>query len=268
MPKIKIPLLPVLDGFEDGDIQIRSFGQFNTKIHCHQKTQLIAAEKGTLYLYSEKGSYCIPAHYYAYIAASLEHKFISRSQRVEIKTIFLELPQEITCNGKTLDIAIFPPSSLLDNFLSFGEQHWPGHQNPDLKTASLQALKKMLPFLLTKPIYLYTHPPKSEALLKAVEFITGALGENLTVPSISKAANIPERTLSRLFKQETGMTIFQFIKTSRMQKALELMEDPSMNISEIVYHIGYESTATFSNLFKQLVGISPQKYRQRFLLLA
>ena len=96
MPKIKIPLLPVLDGFEDGDIQIRSFGQFNTKIHCHQKTQLIAAEKGTLYLYSEKGSYCIPAHYYAYIAAGLEHKFISRSQRVEIKTIFLELPQEIT----------------------------------------------------------------------------------------------------------------------------------------------------------------------------
>ena len=67
-------------------------------------------------------------------------------------------------------------------------------------------------------------------------------------------------------KQETGMTIFQFIKTSRMQKALELMEDPSMNISEIVYHIGYESTSTFSNLFKQLVGISPQKYRRRFLL--
>jgi len=33
----------------------RSYGQFNTKIHCHEKTQLIAAEKGTLYLYSEQG---------------------------------------------------------------------------------------------------------------------------------------------------------------------------------------------------------------------
>ncbi|MDB5133630.1 MAG: hypothetical protein JWP37_233 [Mucilaginibacter sp.] len=54
------------------------------------------------------------------------------------------------------------------------------------------------------------------------------------------------------------MTLFQFIKTCRMQKALELMEASPMNISEIVYHIGYESTATFSNLFKQLVGISPQ----------
>jgi AraC-like DNA-binding protein len=266
MPKVKIPQLPLRDGFEDGGIEIRSYGQFNTKIHCHEKTQLIAAEKGTLYLYSEQGSYCIPAHYYAYIAARLDHKFISRSERVEIRTIFLKLPQELTCNGKTLDIAIFPPSSLLDNYLDFGEQHWPGRQNPDLKAASLRALKKMLPFLLTKPIYLFTHPPKSEALLKAVEFITGALGENLTVLSISKVANIPERTLSRLFKQETGMTLFQFIKTSRMQKALELMEDPSMNISEIVYHIGYESTATFSNLFKQLVGISPQKYRQQFLL--
>jgi len=57
---------------------------------------------------------------------------------------------------KTLDIAIFPPSSLLDNFLSFGEQHWQGRQNAALKVASLQALKKMLPFFTDKthlPVY-------------------------------------------------------------------------------------------------------------------
>jgi hypothetical protein len=94
MPKVKIPQLPLRDGFEDGDIEIRSYGQFNTKIHCHEKTQLIAAEKGTLYLYSEQGSYCIPAHYYAYIAARLDHKFIPGPSAWRSKRYFWNSPRK------------------------------------------------------------------------------------------------------------------------------------------------------------------------------
>ena len=92
-----------------------------------------------------------------------------------------------------------------------------------------------------------------------------SLNENLTISSLSSFSQIPERTLSRLFKKEMGMTIFQFIKLRRMQMALELMEDKALNINEIVYRIGYESTSTFSNLFKALIGTSPQKYRQSLL---
>lgn len=50
-----------------------------------------------------------------------------------------------------------------------------------------------------------------------------------------------------------------------MQLALELLEDQSLHISEIVYKIGYDSIPTFSNLFKELIGISPQRYRQGLL---
>ncbi|GGH15228.1 helix-turn-helix domain-containing protein [Sphingobacterium alkalisoli] len=264
MPKVQIATLPCIQDIKDGDIEIRLFGQFNTEIHFHEKVQLVSPEMGTVYLYSEKGNFCIPAGHYAYISSCVNHKLVSRSHNLKLKTIFLDM-----CDDRYISdmgaITIFPPSSLLDNLLAFGEQYWLDNNNYDLKVSGLSYLKKVLPYILTSPLKLYTQPPQSEALLRVAEHIASSLNENITISSISTFINIPQRTLSRLFKSETGMTIFQFIKLSRMQMALELMEDKSLNINEIVYRIGYESTSTFSNLFKQLMGTSPQKYRQDFL---
>lgn len=123
----------------------------------------------------------------------------------------------------------------------------------------------MLAHILISPLKLHAQPPKSESLLKVVEYITQSISEQITIASLSQHVNIPERTLSRQFKKETDITIFQFIKLSLMQLALELLEDQSLHISEIVYKIGYDSIPTFSNLFKELIGISPQRYRQGLL---
>lgn len=264
MPKTPISQLGCVEKIEDGTIEIRYFGQFNTKIHHHEQTQLISPEKGTVYLYSECGNYCIPSNHYVYVAPNVKHRLISRSQNLKLKTIYLNLSHELDGNDGLLNIQVFSPSLLLDNLLDFGIRHLNSRENTDLKAPCLASLKMMLPFLLTNPIQLYTQAPKSEKLLYAIEFIIDSLGENLTITSISEKANMSERSLFRLFKKETGMTLFQFIKLSRMQRAIELMEDPTLSISEIVYQIGYESIATFSNIFKQLVGMSPQKYRNHF----
>lgn len=265
MPKAPISILACMEQTKDGDIEIRSYGQFNTEIHYHETAQLISPEMGTVYLYSENGSFCIPAGHYAYIPRHVQHKLVSRSRNLRLKTIFLDIDEKNSDIPDRKTTAIFPPSSLLDNLLDFGQRHWLSDTNHELKETGLLSLKKMLPYILRSPLKLCTRPPQSESLIKVSEYITNSLNENITVSSISSFINIPERTLSRLFKKETGMTIFQFIKLSRMQMALELMEDAELNINEIVYRVGYESSSTFSTLFKKLVGTSPQKYRQEFL---
>lgn len=265
MPKAPISTLPCMKQTKDGDIEIRSYGQFNTEIHYHEKTQLISPEMGTVYLYSENGSFCIPAGHYAYIPSHVHHKLVSRSHNLRLKTIFLDINEKNSAIPDWGTTSVFPPSSLLDNLLDFGQQHGFSDTNYELKEIGVLSLKKMLPYILKTPLKLSTRPPQSEPLLKVSEYITNSLNENITVASISSFINIPERTLFRLFKKETGMTIFQFIKLSRMQMALELLEDAELNISEIVYRVGYESPSTFSTLFKELIGTSPQKYRQEYL---
>ena len=123
MPKVQISTLPCIERVKDGDIEIRFFGQFNTEIHYHEKAQLISPEMGTVYLYSEKDSFCIPAGHYAYISPSINHKLVSRSHNLKLKTIFIDLPDESYMSNWGA-VAIFPPSSLLDNLLAFGEQYW------------------------------------------------------------------------------------------------------------------------------------------------
>lgn len=265
MPKAQISTLPCIENIKDGEIEIRFFGQFNTEIHFHEKAQLVSPEMGTVYLYSQKGSFCIPSGHYAYISSCIEHKLVSRSHNLRLKTIFLDLEQNESFTSDWGAVAIFSPSSLLDNLLIFGQQYWSDGKNYGLKDSGLLSLKKMLPYIFKTPLKLYTQPPQSEALLRVAEYINSSLSENLTISSLSNFSQIPERTLSRLFKKETGMTIFQFIKLRRIQMALELMEDNALNINEIVYRVGYESASTFSNLFKELIGTSPQKYRQYFL---
>lgn len=262
MPKAYISTLDCTPSINDGDIEIRYFGQFNTEIHEHEKAQLISPEMSAVYLYSEKGSFCVPARHYAYVGAHVKHKLISRSSNLKLKTIFLDLNQEQYNIAHWGNIAIFSPSTLLDHLLAFGVQHWSNH---DLKEIGLLSLKKMLTHIFLTPLKLHAQPPNSESLLKVVEYITKYISEQITIETLSRHINIPERTLSRQFKKETDITLFQFIKLSRMQLALELLEDESLNISEIVYRVGYDSIPTFSNLFKELIGISPQKYRQTFL---
>jgi len=265
MPRIQISTLPCMEAVADGEMELKSFGQFNTKIHYHEKAQLLSPEMGVVYLYSEKGNFCLPAGHYAYISSGVNHKLVSRSQNLKLKTVFLDMSANQSKAFCRNGIAIFQPSSLLDNLLIFGKQHWFKKGNDDLRTSGLLYLKMVLPHILKTPLKLSIQPPQSELLLGVVEYIVSSLDEHIKISSIADFINISERTLFRLFKKETGMTIFQFIKLSRMQMALELLEDEELNINEIVYRVGYDSASTFSNLFKELLGTSPQKYRQNFL---
>lgn len=265
MPKAPITILPCTENIDDGAIEIRYFGQFNTEIHQHEHAQLISPEMSMVYLYSEKGSFCIPARHYAYVDPHVKHKLVSISPNLKLKTIFLDLNKEQHNITHWSNIAIFSPCTLLDHFLDFGLQHWQDQNNLKLRKLGLLSLKNMLPHLLSNPLKLHQHPPTSESLLKVVAYIVNNIAEHITITALSQHSNIPERTLSRQFKYETGITIFQFIKLSRMQMALELLENESLQISEIVYMVGYDSIPTFSNLFKELMGISPQKYRQVLL---
>lgn len=262
MPKKNISKLSCEEMLNNGSIEIRSYGQFNTQMHQHDKAQLISPEKGTAYLYSSHGSFCIPAHYYAYIASNTEHKLISRSPDLKLRTVFIDLSKEVQHTYNIKNISVFYPSSLLDYYLEFGEAHW---NDENLRDICLPALIAMLPHLLKNPLKLNTHPPESELLLKLTTYIQHSLSEKLTVSLLAQKFNISERSLSRCFKQETGITLFQYIKLSRMQRAIELLENKTLNISEVVYEVGYESISTFSTLFKDLMGTSPQKYRQQFL---
>lgn len=86
----------------------------------------------------------------------------------------------------------------------------------------------------------------------------------LRLEDIAAQAMMSTRTLSRRFREQTGTTPLQWLNRSRLRQAQCLLETTDHSIEWIASHVGFGSSTTFRDQFKQLVGISPRAYRRAF----
>ncbi|MDR1094220.1 MAG: helix-turn-helix domain-containing protein [Clostridiales bacterium] len=65
-----------------------------------------------------------------------------------------------------------------------------------------------------------------------------------------------------LFKRHTGRAPKEYIQEKRLQRAKELLADPSLSLEEISLNCGFEYYSQFSSFFKKAAGANPLKYRK------
>ncbi|MNN39328.1 HTH-type transcriptional activator Btr [compost metagenome] len=69
--------------------------------------------------------------------------------------------------------------------------------------------------------------------------------------------------LSKLFKQETGLTLTDYIIEIRIRKAKQLLKNAhDLKVHEIGTEVGYPDPAYFNKLFKRIVGVTPNEYKR------
>ena len=95
--------------------------------------------------------------------------------------------------------------------------------------------------------------------------IESHLGEDLSLVRLAELVFLNPSYLSRMYKQETGANLSDFIEEMRMKKARELLLDDQTKINEIARLVGYESAASFTRFFKKSLNLSPQEYRSLHL---
>lgn len=78
----------------------------------------------------------------------------------------------------------------------------------------------------------------------------------------SERLHISEAHLSRIVKQETEMTVLQWIN-SCIKHAKQLLRYTHMNMSEIAFDLHFTSAEYFRYFFRRETGISPIAYRQQ-----
>jgi iron complex transport system substrate-binding protein len=93
-------------------------------------------------------------------------------------------------------------------------------------------------------------------------YIKRNFARDLTIESIANAINYSPSHVSRLFKDELNMTIFDYITEVRISKSKELLERTDLQVVAVAEVVGYKDSAYFSRIFKKRVGISPSEYRR------
>lgn len=99
---------------------------------------------------------------------------------------------------------------------------------------------------------------------RVTQYIEMNLEKTLSASQLSDIAGISSDYLIRRFKQETGMTIKQYVAKRRCEVAAGLLADSKFSIQEIAAHVGYEDRTYFARVFREWSGASPQKYRARY----
>lgn len=104
------------------------------------------------------------------------------------------------------------------------------------------------------------------ALIFIQNFIEEHLSEDLSLVRLAEQVRLNPSYLSRLYKQETGLNLSEFIDNTRMTKAKELLNYNNIRINEVARMVGYETAASFTRFFRKMSGYSPQEYQEAFHL--
>ena len=86
------------------------------------------------------------------------------------------------------------------------------------------------------------------------------LEEPPSLRELGKIVGCSPYYLSRTFSKEAGMTIPQFLRQRRMEKAAELLRAGRLNVTEVALEVGYNSMSHFSQAFCQTMGCCPAMY--------
>lgn len=96
-----------------------------------------------------------------------------------------------------------------------------------------------------------------EKILRARDFMIQNLERNLTIPMIANQVGTNQCYLKKGFKAIIGQSVFEFLKSNRMQKSKYLLQNTQKSIQEISNEVGYASLSSFSQSFKKFYGINP-----------
>jgi YesN/AraC family two-component response regulator len=95
---------------------------------------------------------------------------------------------------------------------------------------------------------------------KAINLIHEHILQDLTLQFIAKQINVHPNYLSKLFKNEVGMTITEFINRKKIDESKYFLLHSDLSISEIAHLFTYCNQSYYSSLFKKYTNISPKQY--------
>lgn len=102
-------------------------------------------------------------------------------------------------------------------------------------------------------------PREIQCLRRARNTIQQNLSTPLSVNQIAKVAGISASGLQRLFHRFEGVSVMEFTRRQRLQKALEALRTQALSVQEAGALAGYGNAANFATAFKKYFGFSPRE---------
>jgi transcriptional regulator GlxA family with amidase domain len=151
----------------------------------------------------------------------------------------------------------------MDLALALLEEDW-GH-DVALKVARYNVMYMMRPGGQTQfSANLIAQKAEDPRIGETLDHILANSVDDLTVASLASRAAMSERSFTRKFKEETGMTPAHYVEAARLQKARVELEQTDIPVEQIARQTGFGTAERMRRVFQRHLGISATDYRDRF----
>ena len=109
--------------------------------------------------------------------------------------------------------------------------------------------------------------PCGSKVNKGVEFCVQQMqsfpSRKFSMAKLMRQLGASSTTVTKLFREHTGLTPHAFLVSCRIQESLDRLADPSASVADVAESLGFSSAQHFATCFRRELGLSPGEWRLR-----
>lgn len=102
-----------------------------------------------------------------------------------------------------------------------------------------------------------------DAVQIAIKYLMENYAHKLSLDDLSPQVYLSKSHFSKVFKEATGMKVFEYLQKIRIENAQRLMHTTELSMNEICEQVGYSDYSFFNRVFKRVTGLTPQEYKKK-----
>ncbi|WP_328475027.1 helix-turn-helix transcriptional regulator [Actinoplanes sp. NBC_00393] len=222
--------------------------------HRHDDHQIVYAARGVLTVTTSAGSWVTPGNRAIWVPAGTVHAHRAYG---ELELHLVGLP----AGSNPLDLetpTVLLVTPLLRELIM---EYTRGHDGQGAERDRLRAV--LLDQLRASPQQPLHVPTPTDPLLRAVcEILQADPGDTRTLVELGREVGASDRTLSRLFRRNLGMSYPQWRTQLRLHHALILLADKTP-VTTVAHRCGWSSASAFIDVFRRTFGHTPGAHPTR-----
>ena len=223
------------------------------KKHSHQWSQFIYASQGILAVTSTTARYIVPPQQGVWITPETDHEVTALSN-VELTSFYFRnsLLASLPNQCGVLEVNSFLKVLILEAKYIASDYQWHKSDGRLLRLIQDRICE-------AKVIALQLPSPRDKRLLVMLNSLQREPNNRHSLDQWSRVVGASARSLSRLFKQQTGLTYTQWRQRLMIQISITQLSQ-GQSVGNVSLSLGYESPSAFIHMFKTNTGVTPSSY--------
>ena len=244
----------------DSTVRIRSFGVTFGRGHAPPAHllesadwhQLIYATRGVMTVHTDGGAWVVPPHRGIWIPAGFRYR-LEMSGTVALRMLYIRARRGAA-----------PPACSVVNVTPLMRELIVRTNRIGALDTSIPSQKRLIGIILDELKLLVAEPlqlplPRDPRAARFAALAAGDAGRGKSFANLLRHAGASRRTLERVFRTETDMTLGQWLRRQKLLHALRRLAAGEC-VEAIALDLGYNSASAFIAMFRRELGQTPKRY--------